>query len=44
MAGGFDGMEVNNAYADDASAPKALASLMEVSKKESTQGVDNLYK
>jgi len=43
MAGGFDGMEVTTSFTR--SEPhKAQASVMEVKKKESTQGVDNLYK
>ena len=43
MAGGFDGMEVRTS-AHVASHHTAEASVMKVSYKESTQGVDNLYK
>ena len=43
MAGGFDGMEVTAAGTRRGS-PKSQTSVMEVKKKESTQGVDNLYK
>tara|TARA_Y100000361_G_C11114016_1_gene319276 strand:- start:717 stop:875 length:159 start_codon:yes stop_codon:yes gene_type:complete len=43
MAGGFDGMEVRTAVTRR-TPHTALASVMEVRSKESTHGVDNLYK
>ena len=43
MAGGFDGMEVRTG-STRRTPHKAYASVMEVRLKESTHGVDNLYK
>ena len=44
MAGGFDGIADTVATLRRGEPHKAQASLIADSKKESTQGVDNLYK
>ena len=44
MAGGFDGMGVSLAGTPNRATHSARAGVMGVRLKESTQGVDNLYK